>query len=431
MTTENSQEIKYATELIEKYHLNTQNFSSDRNSILLKENHVIRLSIQGTTDHYFLKYLPYFSFLEELYLYQNGLTQIPDLSNCHSLKKLGLGGNKITHISGLDSLTLLTDLELGRNIILKIEGLAPLTQLKNLNLSWNKIAVIENLQKLENLRSLNLMNNQIREMFGLTYQFNLESLNLRGNWITEIAGLENCRKLKNLNLAYNRLEKIDNIGHLSYLEEFDIEGNPLLPEYEANVDQPGQFWVNKCRLPTSDQKYKILSFIGYSDSGKTASIEALISYLHQSGRKCFAFKKIHKEGVEFDTPGKNTYRFGQAGASIVGGQTDQNTGLFFNWVPPVAKLIDVFTSFVIDELCAENEPIPIIFLEGYREIGDKQILCVSSYEEIKDQISSRVIAFSGAINQYKDAIEKAEKEYNIPVINCLKNPERVIELIEN
>ena len=59
------------------------------------------------------------------------------------------------------------------------------------------------------------------------------------------------------------------------------------------------------------------SFIGWSNTGKTALIEALISSFIERGCRVSALKQSHVE-PDFDTPSKDTDRFFRSGAQKVG-----------------------------------------------------------------------------------------------------------------
>lgn len=58
---------------------------------------------------------------------------------------------------------------------------------------------------------------------------------------------------------------------------------------------------------------KVIAVTGYSGSGKTTLIEKLLPVLHAAGLKVATIKHTHHQ-VAFDTPGKDSWRFKQAGA---------------------------------------------------------------------------------------------------------------------
>jgi molybdopterin-guanine dinucleotide biosynthesis protein B len=60
----------------------------------------------------------------------------------------------------------------------------------------------------------------------------------------------------------------------------------------------------------------VFSFVAYSNTGKTTYIEKLIAELTRRGVRVAAIKHDAHE-FEVDKPGKDSWRFGQAGAKVV------------------------------------------------------------------------------------------------------------------
>ena len=60
---------------------------------------------------------------------------------------------------------------------------------------------------------------------------------------------------------------------------------------------------------------KFISFVGYSGSGKTTLIEKLLRELTQRGLRVATIKHAHHT-VQLDTPGKDSWRYSQAGAEV-------------------------------------------------------------------------------------------------------------------
>ena len=60
----------------------------------------------------------------------------------------------------------------------------------------------------------------------------------------------------------------------------------------------------------------VVAAVGISGSGKTTTVEYLISKLSSMGYNVGAIKHIHREGFTIDQEGKNTWRFSHAGAKI-------------------------------------------------------------------------------------------------------------------
>jgi molybdopterin-guanine dinucleotide biosynthesis protein MobB len=65
-----------------------------------------------------------------------------------------------------------------------------------------------------------------------------------------------------------------------------------------------------------DRNPPIVLFVGPSGSGKTMLVEKLIARLRKEEIKVGAIKRSHHD-LELDTPGKDSYRFGEAGANPI------------------------------------------------------------------------------------------------------------------
>jgi len=61
----------------------------------------------------------------------------------------------------------------------------------------------------------------------------------------------------------------------------------------------------------------VVSFVGYSGSGKTTVLERLVPVLRRRGWRVAVIKHVHHKGFELDKPGKDSHRLTQAGADIV------------------------------------------------------------------------------------------------------------------
>ena len=61
---------------------------------------------------------------------------------------------------------------------------------------------------------------------------------------------------------------------------------------------------------------KAIGFIGYSNSGKTTLIEKLIPIFRARGLAVSAVKNAH-HGFDMDRPGKDSFRYREAGAQQV------------------------------------------------------------------------------------------------------------------
>ncbi len=176
--------------------------------------------------------------LEQLIVYDCGITRIEGLNRLVNLKQLSLDKNKITKIEGLDQLVNLKSLNLQDNKIAKIEGLGRLVNLKILELGRTEgydrskigrgqIIKIEGLDQLVNLTDLDLGYNKITKIEGLDQLVKLEKLFLNGNKITRIEGLDQLVKLHDLFLRGNQITKLEGLDRLVNLKQLILEENQI------------------------------------------------------------------------------------------------------------------------------------------------------------------------------------------------------------
>jgi molybdopterin-guanine dinucleotide biosynthesis protein B len=103
---------------------------------------------------------------------------------------------------------------------------------------------------------------------------------------------------------------------------------------------------------------KILGFIGNSNSGKTTLIEKLLPLFRARGLGVSAIKHAH-HGFDMDRPGKDSYRYREAGAGQVLIATAQRWALLTETPRPAA----------LEELFAQLAPCDLVLVEGFRSEG--------------------------------------------------------------
>ncbi len=183
----------------------------------------------------------------------------------------------------------------------------------------------------------------------------------------------------------------------------------------------------------------MISFIGYSNSGKTASIEALVNWLATDSEKgkeysTCVFKNIHHEKFSIDQPGKNTYRFWKAGADVVVSRSPQETAIMYKWEKDLRSTFDEIQKEMENHLTSrqtegEQPPEIVFIMEGFREYQGPTVLCAKSIDEVEQQFAQHIVAISGAIGLNKEELLELEAKYEVPYINTLELPERLFNLV--
>jgi molybdopterin-guanine dinucleotide biosynthesis adapter protein len=104
---------------------------------------------------------------------------------------------------------------------------------------------------------------------------------------------------------------------------------------------------------------KAIGFIGYSNTGKTTLIEKLIPLFRARGLSVSAIKNAH-HGFDMDRPGKDSYRYREAGAGQVLIATGQRWALLTETPAQPAPL---------EALLAELAPCDLVIIEGFKSEG--------------------------------------------------------------
>ena len=110
----------------------------------------------------------------------------------------------------------------------------------------------------------------------------------------------------------------------------------------------------------------VLGFAGYSGVGKTTLLEQLVRELKGRGLRVGVLKHdVH--GIQLDPPGKDSWRFSQAGADVTVLASPEKTVVFEARPLPFSRLLERMTG------------VDLILVEGYKTEAVPQIgLCRKS-----------------------------------------------------
>lgn len=121
----------------------------------------------------------------------------------------------------------------------------------------------------------------------------------------------------------------------------------------------------------------VLSFVGKSGVGKTTLIEKLIVELKRRGFRV-AVVKHHSHTTSLDTPGKDSWRFAEAGASVA----------IVSSPVEIARFERVPRELTLAEIAARVENVDLILTEGFKcEVAPKIEV---SRAELSTQLVARV-----------------------------------------
>ncbi len=138
------------------------------------------------------------------------------------LENLDLSDNKISDISALASLTKLKTLNLANNNIKNIDAIGTLTKITVLNISNNRISSVSSLKKLSGLENLNLSDNPVSELDGISSLSNITTLNLARTEINTLGKISSYRNLINLDISGSSITGLKNITSISSLSTLNV-----------------------------------------------------------------------------------------------------------------------------------------------------------------------------------------------------------------
>ena len=110
-------------------------------------------------------------------------------------------------------------------------------------------------------------------------------------------------------------------------------------------------------------KTPLLTIIGKSNSGKTTFLEKLIPELKKRGYRVATIKHHSHPGFEIDQPGKDSWRYAQAGSDVV----------ILASPGKLASIQKLEGELSLDEIARRVHEVDIILTEGYKSAGKPSI----------------------------------------------------------
>jgi len=156
---------------------------------------------------------------------------------------------------------------------------------------------------------------------------------------------------------------------------------------------------------------RAFSVAGYSKSGKTTTVAALIEILMSRGYRVAAIKDIHYEDFTMEREGSDSWKFQQAGAKEVFARGLKETYLIQPQRTPLQDMLELLDS-------------DWTIVEGMKREALPKIICAESEEQLSELVDDNVFAISGKIS---DSL----KEYKgLPVISSKDNTRALADLVE-
>lgn len=171
---------------------------------------------------------------------------------------------------------------------------------------------------------------------------------------------------------------------------------------------------------------KLLAVVGSKNSGKTTTIECIVSGLTKKGYRVGSIKHIHHPNFTIDTEGTDTWRHARAGSRMVAIVSDKEVAVIMRDDPEEALVS------VLDFM--RKRELDIIVVEGlHSSIGQRpdvfKIVTAHDAEDLRQRLQGTIppiVAISGVI------AEEAPRslEIDVPIINSTTDCARLVERVE-
>ncbi len=109
----------------------------------------------------------------------------------------------------------------------------------------------------------------------------------------------------------------------------------------------------------------VIAAVGMSGSGKTVTLEYLISNLSAEGYKIGSIKHVHHKGFTMDTEGTNTWRYAKAGSKVIVAISPEEIDIIKKTEMELKNLDQVIALL-------EREQLDIVFIEGFHSLIAKR-----------------------------------------------------------
>lgn len=171
----------------------------------------------------------------------------------------------------------------------------------------------------------------------------------------------------------------------------------------------------------------VVAAVGVSGSGKTVTLEYLISSLSTDGFKVGSIKHVHHKGFSMDKEGTNTWRYAQAGSKVIVAISPEEVDIIKKTQMPLNNLDQI-------TMLLEREELDVVFIEGFHSLIAKRqdvpkIITAKDQEGLERTLEGTVepiIAIAGVVA--KNSANSAYK--SIPLIRIPEDGKKLVDLVK-
>jgi len=122
----------------------------------------------------------------------------------------------------------------------------------------------------------------------------------------------------------------------------------------------------------------IIALKGFSNSGKTTSLESVVKFLTSQDKKVAVIKHIHQDNFTIDQKGKDTWKMRNAGGDPIVSYSNDEIAFLTNHKLDMENTLGILASIRPD--------LDYVFLEGFWENSYPKILFIKNLEELENLI---------------------------------------------
>jgi molybdopterin-guanine dinucleotide biosynthesis adapter protein len=171
----------------------------------------------------------------------------------------------------------------------------------------------------------------------------------------------------------------------------------------------------------------VVAAVGVSGSGKTVTLEYLVSQLSAEGYKIGSIKHVHHKGFTMDKEGTNTWRYAKAGAKVIVAISPEEVAIIKKTKIPLDSL-DQMTTLI------EKEDLDIVFVEGFHRLVARRtdvpkIITAIDENGLKQTLEGTIdpiLAIAGIIAENSSSPAYGD----IPIIKVPEDGQKLIELVK-
>jgi molybdopterin-guanine dinucleotide biosynthesis protein B len=171
----------------------------------------------------------------------------------------------------------------------------------------------------------------------------------------------------------------------------------------------------------------VIAAVGVSGSGKTVTLEYLISHLSAESYKIGSIKHVHHKGFTMDKEGTNTWRYAKAGSKVIVAISPEEIDIIKKTEMALNDLDQIIALL-------EREQLDIVFIEGFHSLIAKRkdvpkIITAKDQQGLEQTLEGTVepiLAIAGIF-----AKNTKESTYrDMPVIKVPEEGQKLIALIK-